>query len=135
MPSRPLFIYGTLQDEAVWRAVTGRPLAGFSTRPARAPGQRAVYYGPHPYPALVPQPGAAAPGLLVFGLSMADWAALDTYEGEGYHRAILAVSTAEGPIEAQAYLPAAAPGPALRPWHLAEWLKGRNNAPRTGNDA
>lgn len=77
----PLFTYGTLQFDAVLRALLGRI-------PERtedsAPGWRAAALAGRLYPGLVAAPGATVGGLLLTGLSDEEWAVLDAFEDEEY---------------------------------------------------
>lgn len=115
-----LFVYGTLRDANLCRAVLGREVDPDAPVPARAPGFSAVHYHPHPYPALIPAPHAEAAGLLL-DLSEADLARLDAYEGDGYRREPISVCCATGPLDALAYFPTLPiPADAL-PWRLDEW--------------
>lgn len=118
----PLFAYGTLQDEDVLAALLGRPVAIASLPLAMATGFKAVPYPGRVYPALVPCPGAGAPGRLIEPLTALDLTVLDGFEGDEYRRATLTVQRDGVDILAQAYLPAIdipGDGPA---WSLPHWL-------------
>jgi gamma-glutamylcyclotransferase (GGCT)/AIG2-like uncharacterized protein YtfP len=111
-----LFVYGTLLDPKTRRAVIGRPchtraatLAGYARREGH-------------YPYLEADPAARTAGLLVLGLSRAELARLDDYEG-------VAPSLIEGAVR-RLYARAAvevicADGRPTRCWvyhaNLAEW--------------
>jgi gamma-glutamylcyclotransferase (GGCT)/AIG2-like uncharacterized protein YtfP len=78
---RALFVYGTLMFPEVLRALLGRvpesvPAAVAGWRAARLPG--------HVYPVLVPAGAGTARGLLLTGLTAAEWRVLDEYEGPMY---------------------------------------------------
>lgn len=63
------------------------------------------------YPALTPDASGERIGVKLFHSSdlPAYWNRLDEFEGEGYRRAVISVSTDNGPIEAWIYLNAEAP--------------------------
>lgn len=100
-----LFVYGSLSDAAfltrlLKRAVIGTPakLAGYERRRAR-------------YHYIVPRAGAVTEGLLLSGLSDADFKALDGYEEVGrlYTREAAEVKTAAGQaVRCWVYMPTAA---------------------------
>lgn len=77
----PIFVFGTLRDDALRAAVAGGPLPG---RPARLPGHAVARAldpagAPQPFPILVARPGAAADGLLI-APDPTQRARLDAYE-------------------------------------------------------
>lgn len=76
-----LFAYGTLTFAPVVGALLGRtpPVAE-----AVAPGWRAARLPGRPSPGLVPAPGGQAHGLLLSGLTPAEWDLLDSWEGAPY---------------------------------------------------
>ncbi|MBL1101976.1 gamma-glutamylcyclotransferase family protein [Streptomyces coffeae] len=76
-----LFAYGTLQFEAVLTPLLGRMP---QSSPTTAPGWRAAALERRVYPGLVPASGAAAPGLLLTGLSPREWEILDAFEDDEY---------------------------------------------------
>jgi gamma-glutamylcyclotransferase (GGCT)/AIG2-like uncharacterized protein YtfP len=90
---KPLFVYGTLLDEAQLRRVTGR---AFPRRPARLAGQRREWpHGDHPY--LVEDATGVVDGDLVDGLDHTALAALDAYEdAPALYERIDAVVTCDG---------------------------------------
>lgn len=73
---KPLFVYGTLLDDAPVRAVTGRI---FPRRRARLDGHRREWPRDD-YPRVVPDPAAVVEGDLLDDLDAAALAALDAYE-------------------------------------------------------
>lgn len=117
--TRPLFLFGTLRDEALLRIVAGRDLP---TRPARLPGHRVVHVAGHDFPILVPGDGMAD-GLLV-DPEGGTWTRLDFYElGFGYTLEDIVVETPEGPVSARVYAPEPdrwTPGDA---WSLLDWQR------------
>ncbi|MFF7705443.1 gamma-glutamylcyclotransferase family protein [Streptomyces lydicus] len=76
-----LFVYGTLQFDAVLQALLGRVP---KRAPASAPGWRAAALEGRVYPGLIAAPDAAAPGLLLTDLSRREWAILDAFEDDRY---------------------------------------------------
>ena len=74
MNESTLFVYGTLLDPACRERLLGHPVAA---RAVRLEGYR-VARGRYFY--LVTEPGALTEGLLLLGLSAADFAILDRYE-------------------------------------------------------
>ncbi|BAD58635.1 gamma-glutamylcyclotransferase family protein [Nocardia farcinica] len=76
-----LFAYGTLRFAPVLDRLLGRCPA---TTPVTLPGWRAARLPGRVYPGLVRAPGGCAPGVLLTGLSVAERALLDAYEGDEY---------------------------------------------------
>jgi gamma-glutamylcyclotransferase (GGCT)/AIG2-like uncharacterized protein YtfP len=76
-----LFVYGTLQFDAVLEALIGRIPQRVSSS---APGWRAASLEGRVYPGLVAAPGSAAPGALLTDLSRREWAILDAFEDDRY---------------------------------------------------
>jgi hypothetical protein len=91
-----LFAYGTLTFAPVVEALLGRrpPSAA-----AVVPGWRAARLPGRPYPGLVPASDGRAAGLLLSGLTPAEWALLDSWEGDPYlvRRVRTTASEADGP--------------------------------------
>ncbi|WFB10903.1 gamma-glutamylcyclotransferase [Streptomyces sp. LX-29] len=80
-PADALFAYGTLQFPEVLTALLGRvPEHG----PAEAPGWRAAALGRRLYPGLIPDADRSAPGVLLTGLTPAEWRILDAFEADEY---------------------------------------------------
>jgi len=79
-----LFIYGTLKQDYVQRALLGRELSG---TPDRLAGHRkiVVTLGDTLYPDIEPAPGESVDGLLVY-VNEKELHMLDTYEGREYVR-------------------------------------------------
>jgi hypothetical protein len=75
-----LFTYGTLAFPQILEIVLGRlPVSSV----ARLPGWRVAALAGRPFPTLVPA-ASTAPGLLLHGLTAADWDVIDAYEGPAY---------------------------------------------------
>jgi gamma-glutamylcyclotransferase (GGCT)/AIG2-like uncharacterized protein YtfP len=85
-PDRPaiapeaLFVYGTLQFPEVLHALIGRMP---EHAPAAADGWRIAALPGRDYPGLVPA-GTRANGLLITGLTDAEWRVLDAFEDDWY---------------------------------------------------
>lgn len=117
----PLFAYGSLQDADILGAVLGRTVIEAELAPARLADHAIVYHPGRVYPALLPRPGASAPGCLIRGLQADDLAALDAFEGDEYRRDSRLVATADGLCEAFLYWPRG-PIPEHAPlWSLSVW--------------
>ncbi|EPX85782.1 AIG2-like family [Rubellimicrobium thermophilum DSM 16684] len=102
---RPLFLYGTLRHRPLLETLA-RDLGPARSEDAVLPGHRVLRQRDTPWPALVPAPGAEAPGTLWHDLPPAARAHLDRFETPfGYCPRPLLVRTAAGGIEADVYLP------------------------------
>src|SRR5882757_5454418 len=77
-----LFAYGSLMFDEVLIALLGR----IPTRtPAIAAGWRVIALPERVYPGLIQASGDAdAPGVLIHGLTAAEWAVLDAFEDNAY---------------------------------------------------
>lgn len=119
----PLFLYGTLRDQGVLRAVLGRAVAEAELVPATLPGHAARSVVPGGWPVIVPAPGAQAPGLLFDPADGAERARLDFYElGYGYVlRAVMARGPDGARVAALAYFPPSDGIATDGPWHLDDW--------------
>jgi gamma-glutamylcyclotransferase (GGCT)/AIG2-like uncharacterized protein YtfP len=104
----PLFVYGTLLDDAQVRAVTGRT---FARRAAVLGGHRRVWPRGG-YPTIVVDPEASVAGDLLDGVDDAALAAFDAYEDEGrlYVRAETTVTCAGAPVRCFVYRARRPPG-------------------------
>jgi gamma-glutamylcyclotransferase (GGCT)/AIG2-like uncharacterized protein YtfP len=86
-PARPatwpeaLFVYGTLLFPDLVRALIGRVPERTA---ASVAGWRAAALPGRAYPGLVPAAGATAGGLLLTGLTAAEWQIIDDFENGGY---------------------------------------------------
>jgi hypothetical protein len=118
-----LFAYGTLREPLILEGVLGHPLDSLELRAATAPGFRTVFYPGRIYPALVEAAGEIAEGLSVGGLSPADLAILDLFEGNEYERRAIMIDVGEEAIAAEFYWPIAPIGPDARAWSFAEWRR------------
>ncbi len=118
-----LFVYGTLKSHALMAAVAGpgpmRPVAASLADYAVYPVAGNVV------PFIAPVSGGQAQGLVWQGLSAAQIARLDAYEGAfGYGLCPVEVQTAEGLRTVQAYLPPINMHAGFGEWSLADWEAG-----------
>ncbi|WP_119726583.1 gamma-glutamylcyclotransferase family protein [Thermomonospora amylolytica] len=119
-----LFVYGTLRFPEVVGALLGRvpPM-----EPARAAGWRVRALPGVVYPGMVPDPRATADGMLIVGLTPAESALLDEYEGDLYEPRVIALDGGrsgrayvwKGPTEERDWDPEAFAGR-----HLAAYAEG-----------
>jgi gamma-glutamylcyclotransferase (GGCT)/AIG2-like uncharacterized protein YtfP len=88
-----LFCYGTLQFDAVLKALLGRiPAQAY----ASAPGYRAAALEGRVYPGLVARDfGGSAPGVVLLDLTNEEWRILDGFEDEKYDLRELALSNGQ----------------------------------------
>lgn len=95
-----LFVYGTLRHPPLIEGLVGRSVA---SRPATLADHRAAPMRGRAYPGLVADRGAETVGSLVevddHGLAV-----LDDFEGVEYTRTPVTVMTADGSVDAEAYL-------------------------------
>ncbi|MFE7800070.1 gamma-glutamylcyclotransferase family protein [Nocardia sp. NPDC057440] len=76
-----LFVYGSLQFPAVLIELLGRCP---SSEPVEVPGWRVAALPGRVYPGLVSRPSSVARGVLLTGLTAAEWAVLDAFEDAEY---------------------------------------------------
>lgn len=77
------FFYGTLRDAGVRQIVFGRNESAEAAEAATLEGYRCVPVERGRFPAIVPQRGAATPGVLVPGISLDGAARVSYFEDEG----------------------------------------------------
>ena len=124
---KPLFVYGTLRDEALLLALLGGSLAGRALRveAAHAPDRRAVCDGAD-YPVLAISKGDRVAGALLHDLPKAAMARLAAYEGSEYRLSPIVVG-AEGAdppgrsIDALVFEPVVPPPPDAPDWSYEAW--------------
>ncbi len=127
-----LFTYGTLMEETVMTAVTGRC---FAWREGELAGYVREGVAGEVYPGIRPQAGAVTRGRIYLGVDAAALARLDVFEGELYRREWLPVRSDTGEeLTAAVYVMAPEFSHRLsgRPWdparfhaeHLAEFRRG-----------
>jgi len=107
-----LFIYGSLRDRRIFQSVSGFSFTRKASRidakilfaePAFLPHYRRVspdnvyYYA-------VATPSSRIEGFVIHDVPALAMAEIDRYEGKRYERDTVVVNTANGPLEAQAYL-------------------------------
>jgi gamma-glutamylcyclotransferase (GGCT)/AIG2-like uncharacterized protein YtfP len=104
----PLFVYGTLLDDAQVRAVAGRT---FARRPAVLAGYRRVWPRGG-YPSIVADPDASVAGDLLDDVDAAALAAFDAYEDEGrlYRREETTVTSGADAVRCFVYRARRPPG-------------------------
>jgi len=129
-PTHPLFVYGTLRFPEIVERLCGRRLTG---ERAVLPGHRCRLVAGERFPAVLPDPGEATPGLLYRQIDERLLTRLDDYEGAWYQRLLRRVEPCSGPPE-EAWVYLLAPAHAHRlsdqPWdpgcfrrrHLAGFL-------------
>lgn len=116
---KSLFFYGTLQFAPLLEAILGRPV---DMQPAQAQGFAVRQVVGHNFPIIVAA-DAVAEGVLVEGLSAADCARLDYYEGP-YHYTLtgITVEIGAGTAAAEVYMPPADRWQAGPAWDLEAWI-------------
>ena len=104
----PLFVYGTLLDDAQVRAVAGRT---FPRRAAVLAGHRRVWPSGG-YPSIVADPDASVAGDLLDGVDETALVAFDAYEDEGrlYRREEATVTTGGETVRCFVYRARRPPG-------------------------
>ncbi|MFG3430358.1 gamma-glutamylcyclotransferase family protein [Streptomyces californicus] len=91
----PLFVYGTLQFDAVLMALIGRVPR---QRKASAPGWRIASLEGRVYPGLVAEDGTIADGHLLNDLSTAEGRLLDAFEDDRYRLLDMALTSEENAL-------------------------------------
>lgn len=121
MSEQALFVYGTLCHTPLLQAVLGRQA---NVSPAVLAGYTTYRLKEANYPVLRPQAGAEVQGLLVEGLSEADYSRLDTYESLfQYSPQVVSVRSALGDVMARAYMPDTSGTSSGLPWSLISWTE------------
>ncbi len=107
-----LFIYGSLRDRRIFHSVSGY---SFTKKPHKAGGQTLLaepaFLAHHRkvspdnvYFYAVEDPSSKIEGFVIHEVPASAMVEIDSYEGRRYDRDTVCVNTAQGPIEAQAYL-------------------------------
>lgn len=120
-----LFFYGTLRHLPLLELVLGRKGADLDAVPAQLPGHAVFEVQNQPFPAIEARAGCTADGLLARGLTEADLAALNFYEG-GFDYALerVTLQLADGTeAAAQVYFPAPGQWQTGAPWDLEAWVR------------
>ena len=116
-----LFVYGTLQLDAVMEAVTGRR---FERTAAVLEGYRRRRVRSRAYPAITPSDHEGTEGVVFRGLDDETLRRLDVFEGDLYERRQLPVQVeGEGSIDAWVYVLAPEHAGRLsdQPWDLEDF--------------
>lgn len=114
-----VFFYGTLCHAPLLTRVLGRAA---QTRPARLPDHAVTWAEGGAFPLIRPLPGGMADGVILDGVTKAEAARLDFYEGGFlYDRVERIVETDDGPSSAQVYLPQPGRWHPGAEWSLADW--------------
>lgn len=96
-----LFVYGSLQHPLVWQQLIGRAC---EAQPAVLSGWQAVKVKNEDYPGLIPaDEHCKVLGIIKSGLSAADFAILDKFEGQQYQRIQLVITNSQAQQQ-QAYV-------------------------------
>lgn len=114
-----LFFYGTLRHLPLLECVMGRAADSLDFVQAVLPGHAVLAAQDGPFPVLVAQPDAQAPGIVVRGLSDADIARLNFFEA-GFEYDLQNLVLASGEI-AQVYVPAPQVWRTQGVWDLDDW--------------
>lgn len=118
---KTLFFYGTLRHMPLLECVLGRAADDLDFADAALPTHAVLAARDGPFPVLLPDAEAQAPGVVVRGLSERDIARLDYYEA-GFDYDLQRLALASGEV-ADVYVPAGTPSPTDGPWDLAQWIE------------
>ncbi len=122
---RMLFVYGTLMDPGIRKAVMGRT-GGAPVRRARLTGYRRRFVAGAEYPAIAPEVGAIVDGLLLAPQPAATLERLDAHEGDEYVRRPVAVTAGGRIFLADAYVAGPKAKLGRGPWRLGpRWARRR----------
>lgn len=127
--TRPLFVYGTLRDPDQVFAVTGRRMSDLAPRPATLADHAVERVDGEDFPMLVQRPGSTTTGLLLSGFTTTDMRRLDAYETDAYVLSDIVVTTGEGPVTGQVYMPTAFVRSSGESWTLEQWRASRRRPP------
>ncbi|MEO0667883.1 MAG: NUDIX domain-containing protein [Pseudomonadota bacterium] len=116
-----LFFFGTLRHLPLLAIVLGRPLDSLDVRDDSLPGHRIDSVAEGPFPILVRDDTATAPGIVMAGLTEADRNRIDYYEA-GFHYELVACTTTGG-ATAQVYMADAGQWTTDGPWDLDAWVQ------------
>jgi len=107
-----LFIYGSLRDRRIFQSVSGLSFTRKSSKvdekallaePALLPNHRKLSPD-NVYFYAVEEPSSKIEGYIIYDVPSSAMDEIDRYEGRRYDRETVRVNTANGPVEAQAYL-------------------------------
>lgn len=107
-----LFIYGSLRDRRIFKSVSG---LNVTRKPSKADDKTLfteLAFLPHyrkvspdnVYFYAVPDPSSKIEGFVIYDVPPSAMAEINKYEGKRYKKETVLVNTANGPLEAQAYL-------------------------------
>ena len=118
-----LFVYGTLLDDDVRRAVLGAVAQRSLLVPARLAGWRRVYLRGRHYPVIVPHKDSVVAGALLLDLAASSVSRLSRFEGPEYRLAGLTVVADDGSVAAKGFIGSGKTPHTEVPWELDEWIK------------
>jgi nudix-type nucleoside diphosphatase (YffH/AdpP family) len=118
---RNLFFYGTLRHVPLLETVLGESASEIDFTPMALPDFKVSAVAEGPFPMIEQSPGDEAPGLLVRGLTEAQIARLDYYEG-GFAYDLVLAPLGDGQ-EAEVYLPQPGLWTPDGPWDLEQWAE------------
>ena len=113
-----LFVYGTLLDDELRRAVIGR--GRVQLMPARLQRHRRVHLAGTPYPTLRPDSESAVDGVLLTRIGGQAVARLSAYEGPAYRLRRSYVETGAGTVSTHVYT-AALSRASREDWSFTRW--------------
>lgn len=114
------FFYGTLCHAALLDRVLGRPA---HPTPAQLPDHAVFWAEGGAFPLIVAAPGQVAHGLLLEGLTEAEAARLDFYEGGfRYLTRDVPVQAGDRSVTARVYFPEPGRWQPAAPWSLSDWV-------------
>ena len=118
------FFYGTLIDADVRATVLGPAARHRPVEPAVLPGYRCLTMRGCSYPVIVRSARGEVAGVLMHGLTRADFGRLLDYETEEYRAIDALVLTRTGKrIVAKVFVASARALPSPVPWNAADWQR------------
>lgn len=119
-----IFIYGTLLDKDILRAVLGRNIADNEYLEAEVFGVAKYTYPGDSFPILKPQLNSKAQGAVLFNLSTTDLDRINFYEGDEYGFVEIEAQLADGrKIAAQYNAATDQQIDSQSPWLLSDWQR------------
>lgn len=119
----PLFVYGSLMDEDVRRAILDRDLPTTDCCNARLHGFVTNHFPNETFPVLVQQLGGCVEGQLLYNLAPEDYARINFYEGDEYGFAELEVERSDGSFVTAVYNQSSDELAATQPWCFNRWRR------------
>src|SRR5262245_61619493 len=117
------FFFGSLMDRQVLALVIGRAIDELRIEAATIHGFACRRVRDESFPILVPLSGGRAEGVLVTGLTEADIAPLQFYEGQDYVLVALPVECGGEQLSAQVFLPTGRLEGEETHWDFDSWVK------------